>query len=49
MTGGVAGYENTHGVVEERREVTGTLSAEPSLGDYRIRYYSSSDKLKTVD
>jgi hypothetical protein len=29
MTGGVAGYENTHGMAKEWRDETGTLSAEP--------------------
>ena len=34
---------------EERRDGTGTLSAEPWLGDYRICYYLSSEKLRGVD
>ena len=40
---------DTHGVAVERRDETGTLSAEPWVRDYRIRYYLSSEKLKTVD
>ena len=36
-------------VAEERRDETGTLSAEPWGRDYRIRYYLSSEKLKVVD
>jgi len=47
MTGG--GYKKTHGVAEEGRDETGTLSAEPWVRDYRIRYYLSSEKLRTVD
>ena len=31
MTGGVAGYENTHGVAEERRDETWTQSADLDL------------------
>ena len=49
MMGGVAGYGNTHGVAEEERDETGTLSAEPWSRDYRIRYYLSSEKLRAVD
>jgi hypothetical protein len=36
-------------VGEERRDETGTLSAEPCVRDYRIRYYLSSEKLRAVD
>jgi hypothetical protein len=35
-------------VAEERRGGTGALSAEPWIGDYRIRYYLSSEKLRAV-
>ena len=40
---------DTHGVAVEGRDETGTLSAEPWIGYYRIRYYLSSEKLKAVD
>jgi hypothetical protein len=33
----------------DRREGAGTLSAEPWIREYRIGYYLSSEKLKTVD
>jgi len=33
----------------KRKEEAGTLSAEPWARDYRIRYYLSSEKLKTVN
>jgi hypothetical protein len=36
-------------VEEGRRGETGTRSAEPWLGDYRIRYYLSSGNSKIVD
>ena len=49
MTGGVACDAKTHWVAEERREVTGTLSAEPWSRDYRIRYCLSSEKLRAVN
>jgi hypothetical protein len=39
----------TQRVAEEGRDETGTQSAEPWIKDYRIRYYLSSEKLKTVD
>jgi hypothetical protein len=38
------GSAETHGVAEEGRDETGTRSAEPWLGDYRIRYCLSSEK-----
>ena len=40
---------DTHGVAVERRDETGTLSAEPWVGHYRIRYYLSSEKLRLVN
>src|ERR1700739_1407607 len=39
---------DTHVVAEKRRGGTGTLSAEPWIGGYRIRYCLSSEKLKAV-
>jgi hypothetical protein len=42
-------FRNTVRVAEERRDETGTLSAEPWIGDYRIRYCLSSEKLRAVD
>jgi len=48
MMGGVAGYENTHGVAGELGDQTGTLSATLVI-EYRIRYYLSSEKLKAVN
>jgi len=33
-------------VGKERRDETGTLSVEPWIGGYRIRYYLSSEKLR---
>jgi hypothetical protein len=36
-------------VAEGRRDETGTLSAKPWVGDYRIRYYLSSEKLKAAE
>jgi hypothetical protein len=40
---------DTHRIAGKGRDETGTRSAEPWLGDYRIRYCLSRYKLKTVD
>jgi hypothetical protein len=34
------------GLLEKRKDRTGTLSAEPCVRGYRIRYYLSNEKLK---
>jgi hypothetical protein len=41
--------ENTLWVWGEGRDEAGTRSAEPWVGDYRIRYCLSSEKLRAVD
>jgi hypothetical protein len=45
----IDGSRKTHRVGEKGRDATGTLSAEPWVRDYRIRYYLSSGKLNAVD
>jgi hypothetical protein len=45
----IDGSRKTPWVGEKGRVETGTQSAEPYPEDYRIRYYLSSGKLKTVD
>jgi hypothetical protein len=45
----IDGSQKTPEVGEEGRDETGTLSVEPWGKDYRIRYYLSSEKLRTVD
>jgi hypothetical protein len=45
----IDGSRKTPWVGEEGRDETGTLSTEPSVMDYRIRYYLSSEKLRAVD
>jgi len=42
-------FQDAVRVAEERRDETGTLSAEPWLAYCRIRYCLSSEKLKAVD
>src|SRR3984893_13277277 len=44
----IDGSRKTHWVGGEGRDETGTLSAEPWVRDYRIRYYLSSEKLKVL-
>jgi hypothetical protein len=43
------GRAETHGVAQEGRDETETLSVGPYVGYYRISYYLSNVKLKTVD
>jgi hypothetical protein len=49
VEGSGASCAETDGIEGERREGTGTRSAEPWGKYYRIGYYLSSEKLKTVD
>jgi hypothetical protein len=44
----IDGFRGALRAAEEGRGETGTLSAEPCVVDYRIRYYLSSEKLRAV-
>jgi hypothetical protein len=40
---------DTHRIAGKKRDETGTRSAEPWCRGYRIRYYLSSEKIKSVN
>jgi hypothetical protein len=45
----IDGFGGVLRVAEERRDETGTLSAEPWVENYRMLHYLSNDKLTVVN